>query len=141
MSEDSKSGRRRIKEDLGHFAEDVNKAVSAVVVTGANAAESIGESLKDTIGDTLKGVRAARDSVVMVRVDKESLARLDDLVESGISSSRSDAAAFLISSGIRDRKGLFEKIDEKIEEIRKAKEELRLLLEQDEKEPEPDRSQ
>jgi len=112
-----------------------------VVITGANAAESIGESLKDTLGDTFKGVRAARDSVVMVRVDKESLARLDDLVESGISSSRSGAAAFLISSGIRDRQRLFEKIDEKIEEIRKAKQELRLLLEEDEEEPEPDRYQ
>ena len=67
----------------------------------------------------------------MVRVDKESLAKLDDLVEAGLANSRSEAAAYLIGEGVKSRKGMFDKISEKIENIRKAKEELRDILEQE----------
>ncbi len=42
--------------------------------------------------------------------------------------SRSEAAAFLISEGIKARQGLFDQISGKIEQIKKAKEELRELL-------------
>lgn len=48
----------------------------------------------------------------MVRVSKESVERLDELVECGILSSRSTAAAFLISEGVRARTDLYEKIME-----------------------------
>jgi Arc/MetJ-type ribon-helix-helix transcriptional regulator len=88
----------------------------------------VGESLKETI----QNVRAARDSVVMVRVNKESLEKLDELVEAGIVNSRSEAAAFLIVEGTKARQGLFDRISSKIEEIRNAKQELKKLLEEDE---------
>ena len=44
--------------------------------------------------------------------------------------SRSEAAAFLIAEGIKSRQGLFDRIGEKISEIRRAKEELRQLVEE-----------
>ena len=66
----------------------------------------------------------------MVRVDRPSLDRLDDLVEAGIMGSRSEAAAFLIAEGVKARHGLFDKIGEKIGEIRRAKEELRQLVDE-----------
>ena len=91
-----------------------------------SGAESLGGSLKDT----LKGALSARENVVMVRLNQESLIRLDDLVEAGIVNSRSEAAAFLIGEGVKVRSGLFERIAEKTDQIRKAKKELRDLLEE-----------
>ena len=63
----------------------------------------------------------------MVRVDKDSLDKLDELVEAELARSRSEAAAFLISEGIKSREPLFDTIAAKVAEIRKAKEELRKL--------------
>ena len=87
--------------------------------------EQLNQNVKDAI-NAMTG--SSRNNVVMVRVNEESLEQLDQLVEAGIVSSRSEAAAFLISSGARARQDLFDKIAEKVEEIRKAREELRNLL-------------
>ena len=113
------------------MVDEVNKGVRIIVARGSDAAETVGGSIRETIKDTLEGVRSSRDNVVMVRTNKESLDRLDELVEGGIANSRSEAAAFLIAEGIKARKGLFDKISEKIEEIRKTKDELRLLIEEE----------
>ena len=118
-------------EDIETVVGEVNKGVRIMVCRGSEAAETVGESIRETIKDTLEGVRSSRDNVVMVRTNKESLDRLDELVEGGIANSRSEAAAFLIAEGIKARKGLFDKISEKIEEIRKTKDELRLLIEEE----------
>ena len=76
-------------------------------------------------------MKTARDSVVMVRVNKESLNKLDELVDSGLNASRSEAAAFMIAEGIMAKDDLFSKISEKTEMIRKTREELRKLLDED----------
>jgi metal-responsive CopG/Arc/MetJ family transcriptional regulator len=68
----------------------------------------------------------------MVRLNKESLIRIDELVEAQLVKSRSEGAAFLIGEGIQRRRGLFDRIAQKVENIRKAKEELHNLLAQDE---------
>lgn len=122
---------RKIVEDIETVVDEVNKGVRIIVARGSEAAETVGGSIRETIKDTLEGVRSSRDNVVMVRTNKESLDRLDELVEGGIANSRSEAAAFLIAEGIKSRKGLFDKISEKIEEIRKTKGELRLLIEEE----------
>ena len=88
MSEENRE-RRSIREDIENLVEDVNKVVKVAVVSGSRAAESVGETVKGTVKETLDGVRSARDSVVMVRMNKESLERLDELVESGVVNSRS----------------------------------------------------
>ena len=132
MSDEKNDKSNWIGEDIEGLVDDVNKAVRVAVTRGSDAAESVGENIKDTIKETLQRARSARDSVVMIRVDKESLSKLDELVEAGISSSRSEAAAFLIAEGIKVQQGLFDKIAEKVEQIRKAKEELRGLLNEEE---------
>ena len=132
MPEDDKNRREKLADDVESLVDEVNNAVRVAVVRGSEAAGVVGDNLKDTIKQTMKGVRAARDSVVMVRVNKESLERMDELVEAGVVNSRSEAAAFLIAEGITARQGLFDKISSKIDEIRKAKEELRKLLDEDE---------
>ena len=128
MADETRGKRQRIVEDIETLVGDVNEVVRVAVERSTGAAECVGENIRETIHETLKGVRSARDSVVMVRVNKESLAKLDDLVEAGIANSRSEAAAFLIAEGTKSRSDLFEKIAGKVEEIRRAKEELRGLI-------------
>ena len=119
--------RRRMSENVDEIVDEVNKTVRVAIVKGVDAAESIGENIRDTI----QGMRGSRDNVVMVRVDKASLDRLDELVEAGIMGSRSEAAAFLIAEGIKAKQPLFDRIGEKIQEIRRAKEELRQMVEEE----------
>ena len=107
--------------------EDVDKVVRDAVNRSMDAAVTVG----DTIKDTIQRVKTARDSVVMVRVNKESLNKLDELVDSGLNASRSEAAAFMIAEGIMAKDDLFSKISEKTEMIRKTREELRKLLDED----------
>lgn len=116
--------KRRLTDNVEGLVEDVNKVVKVAIERGTDAAESIGENIRDTF----QGIRSNRDNVVMVRIDAESLARLDELVDAGIMGSRSEAAAFLISEGIKGRQPLFDRIAEKVQEIRRVKDELRNLV-------------
>ncbi|MYC06456.1 MAG: ribbon-helix-helix protein, CopG family [Chloroflexi bacterium] len=126
--QDQKADRRKISDNVEEIVDEVNKTVRGAIVSGVDAAESISENLRDTI----QGMRGNRENVVMVRVDKASLDRLDELVEAGIMNSRSEAAAFLIAEGIKARQPLFDRIAEKIQQIRDAKEELRRMVDEDE---------
>ena len=74
-----------------------------------------------------------RDNVVMVRVDEENLNRIDELVESGQFSSRSEATAFLISEGIKAKQQMFEKMAEKISQIQDLRTELEAMIAEDTK--------
>ena len=119
--------RRTIIEGIGDLVEEMNQTARITVEKGTAQAERIGENLKETI----QGMRAGRDNVVMVRVDDNSKSKLDELLDAGIVNSRSEAAAFLIAEGIKARSQLFDTISGKVEDIRKKKEELRRLLEED----------
>ena len=130
MSAEGRERRGRFMEDIESVVDEVSKAVRDAVSRSSELAESVGENLKDSIKETVQSVRSTRDSVVMVRINRDSLAKLDALVESGLANSRSEAAAFLIAEGIKARQGLFDRIAEKIEQIRKTKEELRDILEE-----------
>ena len=128
MSEDKPDQERRtISESIGDIVEEVNQTVRITVEKGSAHAERLGENLKETI----QGMRAGRDNVVMVRVDDNSKSKLDELLDAGIVNSRSEAAAFLIGEGIKARSQLFDTISGKVEDIREKKEELRRLLEED----------
>ena len=117
----------KLGEGIENLVEEVQKVVKVAIKQGASAAETIGENIKGTIHE----VRYKRDNVVMVRMDVNSLKKLDDLVEAGISGSRSEAAAFLIVEGVKSRQGLFDRMADKVEEIRKAREDLRQMVEDD----------
>ena len=118
--------KKRIIEGLEIIVDEAKSAAkSAIRKTGA---DSIGENLKESV----ESVLAAREKVVMVRLNKESLMRIDELVESQLVKSRSEAAAFLIGEGIQRRNGLFDRIAQKVDNIRKAKEELHNLLSEEE---------
>ena len=104
----------------------ISERIEIIVDEARAGAESIGESVKDT----LQGALSARENVVMVRLNKESLSKLNELVDAGLVNSRSEAAALLVSDGIKARADLFGRIAEKIGEIRKAKDALKDLLDE-----------
>ena len=118
-----KSGRKTITVTLDGL-EDVGRAARDALGKSKDVATNVGESIQDTI----KTVRDTRDSVVMVRVNKESIQKMDELVDCGLTNSRSEAAAFLITEGIKSRADLYDKIAEQSEVIRNAREKLRQLL-------------
>ena len=122
---DNETGRRE------RVIREVSRTVTDAVVRGTDAAESVAENLKETIKSKTSGDRQTRDNVVMVRVDKESLNHMDELVEAELAGSRSEAAAYLITEDIKSRQGLFDAISAKVEEIRRAKEDLKKLLEEE----------
>ena len=107
--------------------EDVDRAVRDALGKGKGVANSVGESVRDSF----RSVQKSRNSVVMVRVNEESLGRLNDLVSCGLKKSRSEAAAFLIDEGIRAMAGLFEEITEQAQVIRNAREKLSRLLDEE----------
>ena len=122
----SKARTRTITISLDDL-DDVDKAVRDAIGKGRDVASTVGGSIRDSIN----AVRTTRDSVVMVRLSKDSLERLDELVDSGVTNSRSEAAAFLIGEGVKARSDLFDKIAEQTRVIREAREKLRQLLEED----------
>lgn len=106
--------------------DEMDKTMRDVVDKGFDAAVNVSETIREKI----KSVRTTRDSVVMVRVSKEILGKLDELVDSGVNNSRSEATAFMVEEGIRAKTDLFDKISEKTEVIRRAREDLRKLLQE-----------
>ena len=104
--------------------EDANNVLNSAAISSSKTAQSVKGRLKNRINETRDAVRSARDSVVMVRINKTSLSRLDELVEAKIVRSRSEAAAFLIEKGIESKQDLFDIMAEKLEQIRQTRDEL-----------------
>ena len=110
----NEGGRQQSDFDLASSVKEVAQKTGDVL---KGATESISKAIESAL--------SARDHVVMVRVNDDSLRKLVALVQSGIFKSRSEAAAFLISEGIKAQDSLFRRISEKITEIEKLRNELR----------------
>ncbi len=111
MAEDKK----KAKESVYQFINSAKQMATDVSSEIAQTAERLFEEAKS----------AKRQIVVSVRLDDESARRVDQLVEAGICSSRSEAVAVLTRSGIESRQALFAKIETKIQEIQRIKDEIR----------------
>jgi ATP-dependent Clp protease ATP-binding subunit ClpA len=72
---------------------------------------------------------ARRDHVVTCRVDDRTLATLDALVEAGVYSTRSAAAARMMAAGIEANHELLEKVRAAVAEIRLVRERTREIAE------------
>ncbi len=70
-----------------------------------------------------------KDNVITCRIDDRDLAALDALVEAGIRSTRSDAAAWLIHAGIESHQELFDKVYATVEEIRELRRRAQAIAE------------
>ncbi|GEM_PF-782367 len=120
MPEDNEQNQRtkesdKTKESVSQFINSARQVATEVSSEIARTAERLFEEAKS----------AKRQIVVSVRLDDESARRVDQLVEAGICSSRSEAVAMLTKSGIDARKLLFDKIEAKIHEIQRIKDEIR----------------
>lgn len=71
------------------------------------------------------GSDGKRGNVVMVRLGDEALAQLDGLVESGLFGSRSEAAAFLVGTGIEANEELLTQAALRSAQIRDIRLELK----------------
>jgi hypothetical protein len=116
---DSKFADPQPENETPNQAEKANsKTASADPLKGAwKQVENIGQ----TLGEALQG----RGNVVMVRVNNETLERLDMLVEAEIVKSRSEAAALLINEGAKSYADLFEKVREITDQIASLRSKLR----------------
>jgi hypothetical protein len=66
-----------------------------------------------------------RDQVVMVRVDSDTIERLDAWVDTGALKSRSHAAALFIREGLRVRDTELSELDKALSDLQEAKSRLR----------------
>ena len=125
----SGSGERVVRgvEAMGKGLTEVGRGVRDAAAAGV-------ENVRETVRNRNPTERQTRDNVVMVRVDKDSLDRMDDLIEAGVVGSRSEAANYLITEGIKSRQNFFDVVASKVAEIRQAKEELRRLTVDEEEE-------
>lgn len=85
----------------------------------------------ESMSSVVKKALQAREHVLMVRVNEETLIHINQLMDAGLFRSRSEAAASLIAEGIAAKAELFKHIVEKTEKINRLKEELRELAEKD----------
>ncbi len=108
---------------LGITADAARAQIAAILGTNAR-----GGSAKATVALALRerqarggDASATRGNVITVRVTNDDLAAIDALVESGIRSTRSDAAAWLIGAGIAANDELLGKLNATIEQIRQLR--------------------
>ena len=121
----------RIEEQTDSSSSSINNIASSVSSSVKEVAQKTGEAFTkatESISKAIESALAARDHVVMVRVNDDAIKKLDALVQSGIFKSRSESAAFLISEGIKAQEPLFERISEKIEEIERLRSELKSIV-------------
>lgn len=127
----NRNGRRsagRRERDTDRVVEEVTNVFRDALSKGVDSAETIGENVRQILRGVSNGRdRSGRDNVVMVRVDDHTLDRINVLVDAGVMDSRSEAAAFLIVEGAKARQPLFDRIDEKVQQIRTVKDELRQM--------------
>jgi Arc/MetJ-type ribon-helix-helix transcriptional regulator len=112
---------------LNNLASSVREVAQKTGEVINKATEQLGKAT-ESIGKAIDSALAARDHVVMVRVNDEALRKIEALAQSGIFKSRSEAAAFLISEGVKSQGELFDRIEQKISEIERLKSELRGIV-------------
>ncbi len=71
-----------------------------------------------------------KNNVITCRLDDRAVEALDALVEAGIRSTRSDAAAWLIAAGIEAHRPLFDRVEATIAEIRRLRSEAQQIAQQ-----------
>ena len=125
MNHDPKSSSalwNTIREQLKNQGVNVDALTSAtvdgapvkVVAVAANLCESV-----EVMGGS------ARDQVLMVRVDEETIHTLDAWVETGAVKSRSEAAALFLREGLGVRAQELAELHEALESVGEAKKRLR----------------
>ncbi len=112
--------KEKVKVEVEDKTEGTGDSVSRAI---ESAGGSVGKALTN-IMETLETALTGRGNTVMVRVNDEALEKLDMLVASGICSSRSESAAFLLQQGIERSGPLFDRIADVTTKITSLRDEL-----------------
>jgi hypothetical protein len=79
----------------------------------------------ESVNKAVERALYVRDTTVLIRLSDASSDAIDTLVSAGIFKGRAEAAAFLIDEGIKAQSALFQRIQNKLSEIERIREELR----------------
>lgn len=85
------------------------------------------ENIVSGATDAVTGALEARAHSASVRLDDDSMQRIDQLVEAEMVADRAAGIAFLVQEGIKARTDLFEQINDSFAKIRQVKDHLRSL--------------
>lgn len=109
--------------------------------SGSRTSETIDDitsTLRDIFSRVPESVNKAveralnvRDTTILVRLSDASSDAVDTLVSAGIFKGRAEAAAFLIDEGIKSQIPLFQRIQSKLSEIERIRQELRTSVSPD----------
>jgi Arc/MetJ-type ribon-helix-helix transcriptional regulator len=105
-----------------------NRTASSVRDIASRIPESLSAIGRDISRTIEKAISARDDYVVAVKISPEAQEKLEQLVQAGVFRSRAEAAGFLIDEGIRTQSALFERVQQKLAEIERLREELRGLV-------------
>ena len=110
-----------IQEELARQGIDVD-----LVACGKPEAQGRVICIAASLGDGMQDLaQAARDQVVMLRIDKESVDALDAWVQAGVAKSRSEAAALFLREGLKLRANELLDLKDALAKVEEAKRELR----------------
>ncbi len=95
--------------------------------------KKIGRALEDTVNivaeateKTIEEIKKIKKEIVVsVRLDRETMDKVNMLIESGLCKNKSEAVAYLTKQGVEYKRDLFEYLEDKLEELRKIKEDLK----------------
>lgn len=127
------------KSDPGNAGKDPKRGLGALIqerleALGVNLDEleaQLGAAVKvvcvaPTLGRSVQELgESPREHVVMVRVDEDTLRKLDAWVETGAVKSRSEAAALFIREGLQVRRDELAEFEEALQQVERAKRKLR----------------
>jgi ATP-dependent Clp protease ATP-binding subunit ClpA len=113
-----------VLESLGVNLERARTALMDILASRRGNATSAQPAANEPFTPTTPApvsVPGPKNNVVTCRLDDAAVDALDALVEAGIRSTRSDAAAWLISAGIEAHRELFDRVNATVNEIRKLR--------------------
>ncbi|HEU4783042.1 MAG TPA: Clp protease N-terminal domain-containing protein, partial [Ktedonobacterales bacterium] len=120
-----------VLESLGVSLERARNAVTDMLASGMTATSGSGARTSESEPFVVTPpATGPKNNVVTCRLDDAAVDALDALVEAGIRSTRSDAAAWLISAGIEAHRELFDRVNATVSEIRKLRLEARDIAQQ-----------
>lgn len=96
----------------------------------ADALRDLVNKVPETVNRAVERAMNVKDTTVLIRLSDASSEAIDRLVTAGVFKSRAEAAAFLIDEGIKTQSPLFQRIEDKMAEIERLREELRRSVSQ-----------
>lgn len=109
--------KRKLQEqgiELENVLEMLSKVDESEVAVVCATGDDLGASIEELAG-------TSRDKVVMVRVDEDTLQKLNMWTETGMVKSKSEAAALFIKEGLKVRTQELDELSGAINEVKKAK--------------------